>query len=233
MSQPTTTSPPQTFYSHFSGTTRVSQCQKKASSGLYSAREDNKRQTHWQSGWAPLHPDQSAIHLHQSLSHFYVGCPSCHNPPNLSWLGTGTGICWIAYLRDLVNLQRHAKTEAKPYPQLADVFTQHCVTHCRTHLSTCKRPTAPLRPPLHYHSRSPSNLPFLESLQEGMALPRTAFGDIQRFFTDHKTFQTSNQQHWRKLKALMPGWSLNLSWYTNSPDGMNSSPFMLSNAGTH
>jgi len=28
---------------------------------------------------------------------FYVGCPSCRNPPNLSWLGTGTGICWTAY----------------------------------------------------------------------------------------------------------------------------------------
>jgi len=21
---------------------------------------------------------------------FYAGCPSCHNPPNLSWFGTGT-----------------------------------------------------------------------------------------------------------------------------------------------
>ena len=37
-----------------------------ASSGLYGAREDNKRQTHRQSGWAPLHLDQSAIHLYQS-----------------------------------------------------------------------------------------------------------------------------------------------------------------------
>jgi len=25
-----------------------------------------------------------------SSPHFYAGCPSCHNPPNLSWLGTGT-----------------------------------------------------------------------------------------------------------------------------------------------
>jgi len=32
-----------------------------------------------------------------SSPHFYTRCPSCHNPPNLSWLGTGTGICWIAY----------------------------------------------------------------------------------------------------------------------------------------
>jgi len=25
-----------------------------------------------------------------SSPHFYAGCPSCHNPSNLSWLGTGT-----------------------------------------------------------------------------------------------------------------------------------------------
>jgi len=23
-------------------------------------------------------------------AHFYAGCPSCHNPPYLFWLGTGT-----------------------------------------------------------------------------------------------------------------------------------------------
>jgi len=34
----------------FPGTTWVSRCQKKASSGLYGAREDNKGQTHRQSG---------------------------------------------------------------------------------------------------------------------------------------------------------------------------------------
>jgi len=34
--------------------------------------------------------------------HFYAGCPSCRNPPNLSWFGTGTGICWIAYPHSLV-----------------------------------------------------------------------------------------------------------------------------------
>jgi len=38
--------PPQPFYGTFSGTTRVSRCQKKASSGLCGVREDNKRQTH-------------------------------------------------------------------------------------------------------------------------------------------------------------------------------------------
>jgi len=37
-----------------------------------------------------------------SIPHFYTRCPSCRNPPNLSRLRTGTGICWIAYPRGLV-----------------------------------------------------------------------------------------------------------------------------------
>jgi len=36
-----------------------------------------------------------------SIPHFYAGCPSCRNPPNLSWHGTGTGMCWIAYPHSL------------------------------------------------------------------------------------------------------------------------------------
>jgi len=65
--------PPQPFYGPFSGTTQVSQCQKKASSGLFGAREHNKRQTHRQSSWAPLHPDQSAVHfLHELILHMLV-----------------------------------------------------------------------------------------------------------------------------------------------------------------
>ena len=40
------TTTPRPFYGTYSETTRVSQCQKEVSSGLYGAREDNKRQTH-------------------------------------------------------------------------------------------------------------------------------------------------------------------------------------------
>jgi len=41
--------------------------------------------------WMDCHPIQTnwcpyLCHPH----HFYAGCPSWHNPPNLSWLGTGT-----------------------------------------------------------------------------------------------------------------------------------------------
>jgi len=31
-----------------------------------------------------------------SFPNFYARCPSCRNPPTLSWLGTGT-MCWLAY----------------------------------------------------------------------------------------------------------------------------------------
>jgi len=32
--------------------------------------------------------------------HFYAGCPSWHNPPNLSWLGTGTKYAMLACILD-------------------------------------------------------------------------------------------------------------------------------------
>jgi len=47
-----------------------------------------------------------------SLPIFYAVCPSCRNPPNLSWLGTDTGICWIAYpVSASVNLPLHHKVQ--------------------------------------------------------------------------------------------------------------------------
>jgi len=45
------------FTALYSGTTQMSRCQQTTSSGLHGAREDNKRQTHQQSGWASLLPD--------------------------------------------------------------------------------------------------------------------------------------------------------------------------------
>jgi len=54
----------QQSYGPFSGTIRVSRCQKR--------REDNKRQTHRQSGWAQLHPTNQ-----QSTS---------INPPTSRWM---------------------------------------------------------------------------------------------------------------------------------------------------
>jgi len=68
---------------------QVSRCQQKSSSRLYGAREDNRgRHIDKSNGCHSIHTNQwptSIITLH-----FYAGCPSCHNPPTLSWLGTGT-----------------------------------------------------------------------------------------------------------------------------------------------
>ena len=99
--------PAQLCYSPFSESTRVSQCQKKASSGLHGAREDNRgRHTDNPGGCHSIRTNQQST----SIDHpFYAGCPSCRNPPNLSWLGTGTGICWITYPRGLLCLP-HVKT---------------------------------------------------------------------------------------------------------------------------
>jgi len=78
----------QPFYGPFSVTTRVSWCQKKSSSGLHGAREDNMRQTHRQSS------GRHSIQINQRptsiIPHFYAGCHSCCNSLNLSWLATGT-----------------------------------------------------------------------------------------------------------------------------------------------
>jgi len=42
--------------------------------------------------WMDCHPIQTnwCPHLYHPHHFFYAGCLSLHNPPNLSWLGTGT-----------------------------------------------------------------------------------------------------------------------------------------------
>ena len=45
--------------------------------------------THRPSGWAPT-PSGLISDPPPSSNHLYAGCPSCCNPPTLSWLGTGT-----------------------------------------------------------------------------------------------------------------------------------------------
>jgi len=97
----------QTFYGPCSGTTQVSRCQKKSSSGLYGAREDNRGK----------HTDHPAARLSiwtkqcpaASSLHFYAICPSCHNPLNLSWLATGTKYAglhtqWLGCLSQTIEL---------------------------------------------------------------------------------------------------------------------------------
>jgi len=65
---------PQPFYGPFSGTTRVSRCQKRTS-GLHGAREGYQRQTHQLSAWAPLHPDWPVLTF--TIPFLQAGCSSC------------------------------------------------------------------------------------------------------------------------------------------------------------
>jgi len=51
------TTTPQPFYGRFSGTTRVSRCQKRNFWTLW-CKGRLTEQTHRPSSWAPLHPDQ-------------------------------------------------------------------------------------------------------------------------------------------------------------------------------
>jgi len=79
----------QPFYGPFSGTARVSRCQQRSSSGLCCARGDirGRRVPTIRLGATPSRVISDPP---PSFPHFYAGCPSCRNPPNLSWLGTGT-----------------------------------------------------------------------------------------------------------------------------------------------
>ena len=64
--------------------------EEKTSSGLYGAR-GNIRGREADSPTIRLGPLRQTNQWPSSLiPHFYAGCPSCRNPPNLSWLGTGT-----------------------------------------------------------------------------------------------------------------------------------------------
>jgi len=87
----------QTQHNHFtalwtsSGTTRVSRYQKVHFAIFWISWSKMKiTQADAPTIWMDCHPIQTnwcphLCHPH----HFYAGCPSLHNPPNLSWLGTG------------------------------------------------------------------------------------------------------------------------------------------------
>jgi len=96
------------IHTPFSRTNRVSQCLKKSSSGIYGAREYNR-------GKHTDHPARRhSIRTNQQpnsiIPHFYSKCPSCRNPPTLSWLGTGTKyaglhIQWHGFVVNTVTVQ--------------------------------------------------------------------------------------------------------------------------------
>jgi len=57
-------------------------------SGFYGAGKDNTGRC--TVNLAGCHPIQTIGAPTSIISHFYAECPFCLNPPNLSWLGTGT-----------------------------------------------------------------------------------------------------------------------------------------------
>jgi len=105
-----TTTTTRTVYGPFHGPPK---CQKKTSSGLYGAREDNKRQTHRESdGHHSIQINQQSTS--SIIPPFLRRTPFLPQPSHLSRLGTGTGICWIAY--PVSSNQQSQRTE-KPHCQ--------------------------------------------------------------------------------------------------------------------
>jgi len=75
-----------------SGTTRVSQYQKVHFAIFRIFWSKMKiTQADALTIWMDCHPIKTNWRPHLCHPHhFYAGCPSLHNPPNLSWLGTST-----------------------------------------------------------------------------------------------------------------------------------------------
>jgi len=75
-----------------SGTTWVSQYQKVHFTSFWIFWSKMKiTQADAPTIWMDCHPIETNFCPHLChLHNFYAGCPSLHNPPNLSWLGTGT-----------------------------------------------------------------------------------------------------------------------------------------------
>jgi len=105
----------QPFYGPVSGTTRLGRYQKRHSPthtwnvlwesviivDFMRREEDNRGKC--TDNPAGRHPIRTIDAPPPSSPQFYAGCPSCRNPPNLSW----HQICWIAYLEAWLNLFRN------------------------------------------------------------------------------------------------------------------------------
>jgi len=84
-----TTQTQKPFYGPFSGTTRVSRCQKKVFFWSFVVQgEISEADT--PTIWLGATPSGLISDPSPKSLHFYMGCPSCHNSPTLSWSGTVT-----------------------------------------------------------------------------------------------------------------------------------------------
>ena len=60
-------------------------------------------------------PSRLSVPPLPSSPHSYTECPFCHNPPNLSWLGTGIKQCWLGYLVAWQTKSSIKREEDAPY----------------------------------------------------------------------------------------------------------------------
>ena len=77
---------------------------RKSSSGLYGTRADIRGKH--TNNLALRHSIRTNQRPTSLIPHFYAGYRSCRNPPNLSWLGTGTKyaglhIQWLGFVAEL------------------------------------------------------------------------------------------------------------------------------------
>jgi len=74
----------------FFGTTRLSRCQKKSSSGLYGVTEDNRgRHINHPAGCHSIRTNQRQPPSHQPLPLVQAGCPSCRPTNSVKELKVG------------------------------------------------------------------------------------------------------------------------------------------------
>ena len=108
----------------FSGTTRVSRCQKKSSSGLYGAREDNRgRHTHNLAGRHSIRTNQWPT---STSTQCLCRMPFLPQPSQFIWLGRGTKYAGL-------HTQWLGSTESKHWREIKALTTTQKFAHY-THL---------------------------------------------------------------------------------------------------
>jgi len=135
------------YYNHFmalwtlSRTTRVSQNQKVHFTIIWIFWCKIKiTQADAPTVWMDCHPSRLIGALTSTIpTNFYAGCPSWHNPPNLSWLGTGTKYAglhtwWIGLMTANITAVNRSDKKYRcttPRPKLITLIqssrpSQHC-----------------------------------------------------------------------------------------------------------
>jgi len=113
-----------------SGTTRVSRRQKVHFAIWIFWSKKEITQADAPTTQMDCHPIQvnwcpHLCHFH----HFYAGCPSLHNPPNLSWLGTSTKYAalhtrWLGWVMMHICFKLNCNTITTTLHSFSDLFSR-------------------------------------------------------------------------------------------------------------